>query len=346
MGDALWQARKLLNSRFLALNAERIDIQEIIESVKSIIQNKNFKTLLFGQHTDNPQLYGIMKIKGNKVLEIIEKPEKGSEPSDIRVVGVYILSPDFFNYYQKIKKQEYDFEEALSSYLKKNESNFVLLKGKENELLSLKYPWHLLNINRYLLNKYLKNKIDKSAFISKNVIIEGDVFVGKNTKIYEGAVIKGPCYIGDNCIIGNNSLIRDYTNLENNCLIGAGAEIARSIFQNNCHIHSGFFGDSILGSGCRIGAGTITANVRLDRQEIILKLKNKKSSSKTEIKTGLKSLGVIAGENIKVGIHCSFMPGVLIGSNCQIGPNSVILHNIEDDKIFYTKFQEIIKNKK
>jgi acetyltransferase-like isoleucine patch superfamily enzyme len=113
------------------------------------------------------------------------------------------------------------------------------------------------------------------------------------------------------------------------------AEVTRSIFQENVHIHSGFFGDSIFGKGCRIGAGTVTANVRVDRGEIKSIVEGEK------IGTRLNSFGVVIGENSKTGIRVSLMPGVLIGSNCSIGPNSVIFKNIEDSTNFYTKFKEI-----
>ena len=140
----------------------------------------------------------------------------------------------------------------------------------------MKYPWHLFNLRKYLFDNFLKGKIEKSAKISKNVIIEGKVYVGKNAKIFEGVTIKGPCYIGENCIIGNNSLIREYCDLERNVMIGAFCEVTRSIFQENSTSHSGYFGDSIIGKNTKIGAGTITSNVRLDRGEIKSEVKGKK----------------------------------------------------------------------
>lgn len=164
--------------------------------------------------------------------------------------------------------------------------------------------------------------------------------MGENVKIFENAVIKGPCYIGDNCVIGNNALIREYTNLENNSIVGANVEVTRCIFQEDVHVHSGFFGDSIFGKGCRIGAGTITANVRIDRGEVKSVVKGEK------IGTGLDSLGVIMGENSKSGIHCSLMPGILIGSNCNIWPHSIVFDNIEDGTTFYTEFKGIKKENK
>lgn len=329
MGDALWRTKDLLKEQFFVLNADRVDCEEIIKKLQAT--SYKLQTVLFGQKTKNPQLYGIAELKGDKVLNIIEKPKKGEEPSNIKIVGVYLLEQSFFEAYEKVKKGMYDFEEALSLYVKKNDVRMVLLDNPEEETPSLKYPWHLFLMEQYLIDKFLKSKIAKSAKISKNVVIEGKVQIEENVKIFENAVIKGPCYIGENAIIGNNSIVREYVNLENNVLIGALAEIARSIFEENSHTHSGFFGDSIFGKDCKIGAGTITANLRLDRGEIKSVVKGEK------ISTGLKRLGVIAGQNTHFGINVSLMPGILIGQNSSIGAGSLIGENLTDDTLFFIR---------
>ena len=337
MGNALWQAQKLLKERFLVLNAERVNVGEVLKEAKIKIEKSKQEGLLFGQKTKTPELFGVVRFQKNKVLQIIEKPKKGKEPSDIKVVGIYILGRKFFEAYQKTKKHTYDFEDALSQYIKKNNVGLIILKKKEKEALTLKYPWHLFRVEQYLFNRFLEKKIEKSAKVSKKATIEGKVYIAKNVKIFENAVIKGPCYIGEESIIGNNVLIRNYVNLEKEALIGANSEITRSIFQKNVHVHSNFIGDSILAKGCRFGAGTITANVRIDREPVKMTLLKKK------IQSGLKSLGCIVGEQTKLGINCSLMPGVMIGSNCIIGPASLIKENIKEQTIFYTKFKSVKK---
>jgi len=240
------------------------------------------------------------------------------------------------DYYQRVPEKMYAFEDALSLYMKEKEVKVAIT---DKETPSLKYPWDLFRVARFLLDKYLKSEIDQSAKIAKNVTIEGNVFIGKNTKIFENAVIKGPCYIGDNCVVGNNTLIREYSSLENSVLIGAFAEITRTVFQEDVHVHSGYFGDSIFGKGCRIGAGTVTANVRIDRGEVKSVVKGEKIGTDTD------SLGAIIGGNTKVGIKCSFMPGKLVGSDCQIGPGSVIFENVEDDTVLFTEFKNVKKKR-
>jgi len=303
-------AEKLISGPFFVLHAHKVNAGDYVKPMIDRFKETKTELISLGIETDQPWLYGMLKFEGKKIKGLIEKPEKGKEPSNIKTVGIYLLPPKFFEYYKRVPEHQYAFEEALDLYIKENVAEVVMV---EKEPTSYKYPWHLFKVNKYLMDKYLKN---------------GKVQIGKNVKIYEGAVIKRPCYIGDDCIIGNNSLIRDYTNLENNVLIGAFAEVTRSIFQEDIHTHSGYFGDSIFGKGCRLGAGTITANVRIDRGKVKVKIKNEK------VKTWLESLGCIMGENTKTGIHCSFMPGVLIGSNCQIGPGSIIFENIEDENNF------------
>jgi len=337
MGNALWQAKNILEDQFFVLDVVRIDCAEIIKKILS--KESKTKTILVGQKTKRPQLFGIMRLNDDRVLEIIEKPKKNKEPSNIKVVGIYLLSRDFFDVYKSVKKNVYDFEKTLSIYMKNNKVKVVILDKSEENTPSLKYPWQLFEFIKYLFDYHLTSGIEKSAKIGKNVVLQGKIYIGNNVRIFENSVIKGPCYIGDDCVIGNNTLIREYSNLENNILIGANAEVTRCIFQEDVHIHSGFFGDSIFGKGCRVGAGTVTANVRIDRGEVKSVVKGEK------IGTGLNSLGIIMGENSKMGINCSFMPGILIGSNCVVGPKSVVSENIGDNTVFYSEFKGIKKKK-
>jgi len=337
MGDAILKTKDLLEEQFFVLNAERFDAEDYIKPVLEKYKSSSVNIILSGVKTLTPQLFGILELDGDIVKNIVEKPEKGKESSDIRVIGIYFLSKEFLNYCQKVSENMYSFEDALRLYMKEKEMRAVII---EKEPASLKYPWHLFEVTKFLMDKYLtKTKISKTAKIAKSAIIQGNVYIGENVRIFENAVIKGPCCIGDNSVIGNNALVRHYSNLESKALVGTNVEVTRSIFQEDVHCHSGFFGDSIFGKNCRVGAGTVAANIRIDRKEI-------KTVVKGEITgTGRDSLGVIVGDNSKIGVNCSLMPGILIGSNCQIGPASVVSENIEDNILFRTEFNGIKKNR-
>ncbi len=307
MGDAIMKAQELVSGPFFVMAGHKVNAGDYIKKMKE----KKEEVVLLGSKTNQPWLYGILEIEGDKVRDLIEKPEKGKEPSDIRLSSLYLLPPSFFEYHKKAPEDHYSFEKTLSFYIKEEKAGVFVA---EEDSISLKYPWHLFSIAKYLLEKNLGRE---------------KVYIGKNVKIFKGAVINGPCYIGDNCVVGNNTLIRGYTNLEEGSMAGALSEVARCIFQKNVHVHSGYFGDSIFGENCRVGAGTVTGNIRLDREEIK--------------ETGLNSLGAIVGKETKIGINCSLMPGILIGSHCVVGPGSVVFENIESNKTFCTKFNNETK---
>ncbi|MDP3991138.1 MAG: sugar phosphate nucleotidyltransferase [Candidatus Nealsonbacteria bacterium] len=318
MGEAVMRTETLISGPFLVIFGHRVDAGDY---VKKMVKKEN-EVILLAAKTNQPWHYGILEIEGDKVKDLIEKPEKGREPSNLKVDGIYLLPLTFFERHKSLPEEHYSFEQALRIYIKEGKVGFI--EALEGFSSSLKHPWHLLFLTKYLLNKKLGKK----------------VYIGKNVKIFKGAVIKGPCYIGNNSIIGNNALIRDNVNLEEGVVVGANAEVARCIFQKDVHVHSGFFGDSILGSSCRVGAGTITGNVRIDRGQIQSMVRGEKTD------TGFNSLGAIVGQNTKIGIRVSLMPGVLIGSNCSVGPSSVVFENIEDDSDFYTKFEGVLKKRK
>jgi len=341
-GEAILRMEKLAKDQFFVFNSERIDVKDHIEPILKKFQElkKSRKgkpqLIITAGPTRTPWLFGILKLKGDKVFDIAEKPKPGREFSNLKITGVYFLPKEFFKYLKKVPVHSYSLEEALLNYAQKEDMRMVNIK---KDTFSLKYPWDLFEIKKYIFDNFLKRKIAKTAKIGKDVRIEGKVFIGEKTKIFEKAIIKGPCYIGNNCIIGNNAILRDYADIEDHNLIGANAEVSRSIFQSSCQVHSGFFGDSIFGKNCLIGAGTITANIRVDRGEIKSIVKNKK------VNTGLKSFGCIIGKNVRTGIHCSFMPGVFIGENSRIGPKTLVAENVKENSLFYTKFQKVVKKK-
>jgi len=334
MGEAIMVARPYIKGQFFVLNAHSVDCQEVAAKMIEKSRQTGAKMVLVGQPIPDPWLYGVARLEGDKLFEVVEKPEAGKEPSNIKVNGTYLLDNRIFEYLDKIlgtTHHNQEFEVTMSAYAKENDSRIVVL-DRSYKNVSLKYPWHLFKVQKYLFNKFLAKKtIAKSAQVSKYAIIEGNVVIGENVKVYEGAVIKGPCYIGDNSIVGNNSVLRD-CNLESGAMVGALCEMARTIFQPDVHVHSGYFGDSIMASGVRVGAGAITANLRIDRGPISARVKKEKDGVKvlSKVDTGLNTLGVIIGRNSKIGTRVTFMPARFIGKECLVEPLAVVMRNIDD----------------
>ena len=331
VGEAILLAEKHLSKEFILLNAYHLEVDKVIDSILAK-NTEGVEGVLLVKQTKNPWDYGIVSVEGNRVKQIVEKPEPGKEPSDLRIIGIYLLSSSFLAELKKTPSEHYSLETALNAYVKKH--NVVFVETKE-ETIVLKYPWDLLAIKDYLL-KEVKSHRGENVSIADSAQITGEVWIEDNVTILEGACIKGPCYLGKNSYIGSNALLRNKVDVEENVVIGAYMETTNSIFMKGATTHSGFIGDSVVGDETKIGAQFCTANVRLDRETIKVLVKGKKVDS------GLKHFGMIIGNDSLVGIKSSTMPGVIIGSKVSIGPSTTVLHNVEDGKKYYTKFQEII----
>jgi bifunctional UDP-N-acetylglucosamine pyrophosphorylase/glucosamine-1-phosphate N-acetyltransferase len=280
---------------------------------------------------------GVLKIEGEKVLEVVEKPKKGMEPSNLGVIGIYLLNKKFIEVLKTIPKEHYSFEKSFVQYSKKGTIGFAVTSI---ENVSLKYPWDVLDLKNHLFMN-LRYKVDSKAEVAQSAQLIGDVYVDSGAKIMENATVKGPCYIGKNTYVGNNSILRSGVDIEEGSVVGAGMEMKNTLMMESSKVHSGFVGDSVIGKNCRIGAGITTANVRLDRGTVRVNVKG------IDTLSGLKSLGVMIGEGTHIGIKASTMPGVIIGNNVTIGSNTSVMNNVPDNSKYYTKFEEVIlKNDK
>jgi len=335
MGNALLLAEKKIKGDFLLLSAHRIDAHKF---VNSLLRNKltfRAKAVLLVKQKENTQIHGVLKYEKNRVIAVIEKPKKGDEPSNLCVVGLYFFPYEFITTLKNTPSEHYQLEKAISAYAKENFVSFVETK---DELVTLRYPWNLLEIKDSLI-KDMKRFIDPKAKIAKTAEIIGEVVIEEGATIMEGVRIKGACYIGRNAVIGNNALLRNQVDVEENCVIGAYMEVKNSLIFRGATTHSGFIGDSIVGENCRIAAQFCTGNVRLDRKEVEAVVKGEK------LDTGKTHLGAMIGKNTNIGIKSSTMPGVIIGKNAVIGPSTVVMKNIPDNTKYYTKFKEYISKK-
>jgi len=327
-GNAIIATEKLINQPFFISWPYKINSFTLVEEVLNKQKTSNAQAVLVGVKTNTPWEFGIFKFNKGKIVEVVEKPKPKEEPSNIKIVGFYFFEPDFFNYYKSLPQHhEMDFVETYNIYLQNKKTEFILW---EKDLPELKYPWHFLEIMHIMFKlSNFKNFISSTAQIGKNVIIKGDVCIGDNAIIGDNTIISGPCFIGENCKIGANNILKGPLNLENGVITGSFMEIENSIVQEKTQFHSGYVGDSIIGQNCCFGAGFITANKRFDRNNIQTIVKEKK------VDTGLTSFGVAIGNNSKFGIQSGTMPGVLIGSNCVVGPGTLVFKNIKDDTSFF-----------
>lgn len=179
-------------------------------------------------------------------------------------------------------------------------------------------------IREQLKRKITENRISDKAQISKMVEMVGPVWIEEGVVIHPFSVIVGPTYIGRGTTIGNFTQIRESL-VGQDTLVGERTSIVRSVLGDRCKFHINYLGDSLLAEDVDMGGRTSTANLRLDRSTV------KSTISGIRVDTGLQRLGVITGKNTIFGGNCVLMPGVKIGTNCIVGPRSILYEDLADN---------------
>ncbi len=156
-----------------------------------------------------------------------------------------------------------------------------------------------------------------------------DVWIAKDATVFPTAYIKGPCIIGHGTEVRQCAFIRGGVLVGDNCVVGNSTEMKNVILFDNVQVpHYNYVGDSILGYKAHMGAGSITSNVKSDRQPVIV------HNGKEEIPTGRKKVGAMIGDRVEVGCGSVLNPGTVIGPDSNIYPLSSVRGVVSANSIY------------
>ena len=164
-----------------------------------------------------------------------------------------------------------------------------------------------------------------------------NIWVAKSAHVFESAYLHGPLIIDEGAEVRHCAFIRGNAIVGKNAVVGNSTELKNVILFNNVQVpHYNYVGDSILGYKSHMGAGSITSNVKSDKTLVEIKVGDEK------LKTGLKKMGAILGDEVEVGCGSILNPGSIIGSNSNIYPLSSVRGYVPAGSI-YKNQNEIVK---
>ncbi len=167
----------------------------------------------------------------------------------------------------------------------------------------------------------------KNVFIDVNAVFEGEVTLGDNARIEPnnvirdsnvggGTVIHPNCHIegartGSDCEIGPFSRLRPGAELADKVKIGNFVEVKKSTIATGSKVnHLTYIGDTIIGVGVNVGAGTITCNY-----------------------DGANKHQTIIGDYAFIGSGVELVAPVEIGARATIGAGSTICKSAPPGKL-------------
>lgn len=322
-GNAVGVVEPYVKDDFLLVYGDLLFTAEALKKVIGLHRKEKPATTMAVVPVEKPEDYGIVEFEDEKhVKRIIEKPSRKEAPTNLANAGVYVFSTEIF---EKIKETsasargEWEITDAISLLLKEKKP-VLAVKISTEDWFDIGRPWDLLEANRWMLMK-MEHKV--YGRVENGAHLIGPVTVAETACIRSGAYIEGPTFIDEESDIGPNCYIRPCTSIGKKVRIGNACEIKNSIIMDNVHIgHLSYVGDSVIGENCNLGAGTITANYRLDAGTIKMMVKDK------VVDSGRTKLGAVLGDDVKAGINALFMPGVKVGNSSWIGPNVVVYRDL------------------
>ncbi len=321
MADAVLALADHLNDGpCICMNAVDVVADELFTAVLTAIETKTLDALIVGKKVSHHFPAGYLKLDGERVVGVVEKPAPGSEPSEfINLVYHYFARPqEFLAELITAKHAELTddvYERALTTYVSSHRCLFVPYSGYWHKL---KYPHFVLDVMDIFLQNKLSVYTSKTAKVAPQAVIEGAVYVDDGAVIQPGAVVQGPTYIGKNAVVGIGSLVRQSC-IEAGAVIGYGSEVARSYIGPQCMLHHNFIGDSVLERAVNPSYGTVTTNYRFDAQTVQIHLPDG-----TKLATERQKLGACIAAEVFSGAQTVFLPGTTVGYKARIYPSSVV----------------------
>ncbi|MDR1110318.1 MAG: glucose-1-phosphate thymidylyltransferase [Deltaproteobacteria bacterium] len=144
-------------------------------------------------------------------------------------------------------------------------------------------------------------EIGPGALVETGAMIKGPAIIGPGTEVRQAAYVRGSVLAGEGCVIGHATEAK-------NTVMLPGAKAG----------HFAYLGDSVLGAGVNLGAGTKLANLKmLDSPYRFV------ADGQTRL-VNIRKFGAILGDRVETGCNSVTSPGVLVGPGSKVLPNVTV----------------------
>ena len=143
--------------------------------------------------------------------------------------------------------------------------------------------------------------------------INGPIYLGKHTEVWEGTNIRGAFALCGESQVKMGTKIYGATTIGPYCRVGG--EINNAVMWGYSNKgHEGYLGNSVVGEWCNIGADSNNSNLKNNYAEVKLWDYTMESYRST----GLQFCGLIMADHVKCGINTMFNTGTVAGVGSNI----------------------------
>ncbi len=196
------------------------------------------------------------------------------------------------------------------------------------------YPWEVLgDIKAFILE--LGPTLPPEEFDHP----AEDVWVARDAAVFSSAYLGGPCIIDHNAEVRHCAFIRGSAIVGKNCVVGNSVELKNVVLFDGVQTpHYNYVGDSILGRGAHMGAGSITSNIKSDKTNVVVR------GASDTIETGLRKFGAVLGDGVEIGCNSVLNPGTIVCRGSTVYPVSSVRGVVPPGCIYKSKDEIVAKN--
>jgi bifunctional UDP-N-acetylglucosamine pyrophosphorylase/glucosamine-1-phosphate N-acetyltransferase len=301
---------------------------------------------VLGFRPDDPRGYGRLVTEGENLVAIRE--ELDASPSERAITlcngGLMALAgTNALEILQQIgndnRKGEFYLTDAVA-IARRMGRKAVALEVTEDEVSGINSKAQLATAEGQIQDRLRRKALDGGATLvapetvflaadtklGKDVVIEPYVVFGPGVTVEEGATIRSfshisGAYIGKGAIVGPYARLRPGAKLGEKVHIGNFVEVKEAAIEAGAKAnHLAYIGDSRVGEGANIGAGTITCNY------------DGSAKHHTDI-----------GKGAFIGSNSALVAPVKIGDGAYIGSGSVITRDVPADALALERAQQTVK---
>lgn len=164
-------------------------------------------------------------------------------------------------------------------------------------------PWTLVSDAPAIVRTLLE------TLCAEDYVVDGEIALHRSATVEAGAVLKGPLIVGPRGFIATGAYLRGGNWLDADCLVGPGAELKASfLFAGTKLAHFNFVGESVLGAGVNMEAGSIICNYRNERPGTNVRV----LVEGTLHDTGVQKFGALVGDGCRIGANAVIAPGAVL----------------------------------
>ena len=237
--------------------------------------------------------------------------------------------PNAFLWFEKIPI--WQWQENIANFI-----DYFFSKIKSHNIAEVKkfYKKTELYFSETIVLKQATSIPELKIYLEKGVRIEAGASIQKHCIAFKKSEIRQSAYIRENVLIGEH------------CTVGHATEMKNSILFPHSEVgHFNYLGDSVVGSYCNLGAGSILCNLpfrtltqkkKQEFPEFSLNIPEKK-----ELATQKK--GVVLGDGCETGCNSVLGPMSFVGKSCIVYPSVYVANGIFPESSTFKTSQDYKK---